>query len=300
MSVKQLVISAFNQAFKKYLYDELVIGKLAHTDFKDAIKKGDEVDVIMPGSVTMFDYDGGDLKTPELAVTSTTKVKINRGKAFHFELSAIEENQIKNAIDCDSQVNLAKDYTEDAIKQFAAGVDAAYANLYTRAAHYLDDNGKAIKLDADYAKEILAYMQALFKKGDGKGHTNWIDGNMVCVVPPEYQFYLGKLDDLKYVESGHEKMSKGYVGHLCGWEILVSNNIAQPEDGVFYPLFGIKNKTLAGGVSSDLNTQSYTPENNFNTRYKGYGLYGVGAPRADFLGTVKISAPLSLSSRAAS
>ena len=297
MSVKQLVVSTFNQAFKKYLYDELVIGKLAHTDFKDSIKKGDEVDVVMPGSVTMFDYDGGNLKSPELAIVSTTKVKINRGKAFHFELSAVEEKQIKDAKKDDDKMNLAKDYTEDAIKQFAAGIDTAYGNLYTRAAHYLDDNGKAITLDADYAKEILAYMQALFKKGDGKGHTNWIDGNMVCIVPPEYQFYLGKLEDLKYVESGHDKMSKGYVGHLCGWEILVSNNIAQPEDGVFYPLFGIKNKTLAGGVSADLNTQAYTPENSFNTRYKGYGLYGVGAPRADFLGTVKIKAPLSLSVR---
>lgn len=295
--IKQLVISGFNQSFKKYLYDELVIGKLAHTDFKDSVKKGDEVDIIMPGSVNVFDYDGGDLTSPELAVTSTTKVKIDRGKAFHFELTAMEEKQLEDAMTGDNQVDLAKDYAYDAIKQFAASVDAAYANLYTRAAHYLDDDGKAITLDADYAKEILAYMQALFKKGDGKGHTNWIDGSMVCIVPPEYQFYLGKLDDLKYVESGHDKMSKGYVGHLCGWEILVSNNIAQPETGVFYPLFGIKNKTLAGGISSDLNTMSYTPENSFNTRYKGFGLYGVGAPRADYLGTVKVSAPLSLSTR---
>ena len=45
--------------------------------------------------------------------------------------------------------------------------------------------------------------------------------------------------------------------------------------------------------------KNYMPEKNFNTRYKGYGLYGVGAPRADFLGTVKITAPLALSSRAA-
>ena len=71
--IKQLVISSFNQAFKKYLYDELVIGKLAHTDFKDSVNKGDEVDVVMPGSVTMFDYDGGELTSPELAVVSTTK-----------------------------------------------------------------------------------------------------------------------------------------------------------------------------------------------------------------------------------
>ena len=297
MSVKQMIIGSFSQSFKKHFYDELVIGKLAHTEFKDGIKKGDEVDVIMPGTVTMFDYDGGTLDDAELAAVSTTKVKINKGKAFHFELSAVEEKEILNAPDIQQQTGLAADYTNDAVKQFAAGVDASFANLYARAGHYLDDDGDAISLDADYAKEILAYMQAEFQRGDGKGHTNWIDGSMLCIVPPEYQFYLGKLDDLKYVESGHEKIVKGFIGKLCGWNILVSNNVAQPEDGVFYPLFGIAGKTLAGGISSDLNTQSYVPEKSFNTCYKGYGLYGVGAPRADFLGTVKVSAPLALSSR---
>ena len=63
---------------------------------------------------------------------------------------------------------------------------------------------------------------------------------------------------------------------------------------LFYQLFGVKGKTLAGGISSDLNTVLYTPEKNFNTCYKGYGLFGVGAPRADYLGTVKVSAALSL------
>ena len=182
-------------------------------------------------------------------------------------------------------------------RRFAAGVDTAYAGLFTRAGHYLDDNGSAITLDADYAKEILAYMKAKFQRGDGKGHTNWIDGSMVAIVPPEYQFYLGKLDDFKYVESGHKKMAKGYVGHLSGWDIVESNNIYQDSNGYFYPLFCIRGKTLAGGVSSNLNTKAYNPEKNFNTAYKGYGLFGVGSPRADFLGTVKINAPLQLSQR---
>ena len=297
MSVENMIIGTFSQAFKKNFYDELVVGKLAHAEFKDGVKKGDEVDVIMPGTVTMFDYNGSALSDAELATASTTKVKINKGKAFHFELADTEAKKIMNAPDFGQQTSLATDYTSDAIKQFAAAVDSAFAGLYTRAGHYLDDNGSAITLDADYAKEILAYMQAEFQRGDKKGHTNWIDGQMVAIVPPEYQFYLGKLDDLKYVESGHEKMAKGYIGRLCGWDILVSNNIAQPETGVFYPMFGIRGKTLAGGVSSDLNTQAYIPDKSFNTCYKGYGLYGVGAPRADFLGTVKISAPLTLSTR---
>ncbi len=296
--LENLIIDTFSQAFKKNFYNELVIGKLAHTEFKDGVKKGDEVNVVMPGTVTMFDFDGKELNDAEMATTSTTKVKLNKGKAFHFELAQVEAKRIDNAPDMDQQADIAQDYTNDAIKQFAAGVDASFGQLYTRAGHYLDDDGKAITLDANYAKEILAYMQAEFQRGDRKGHTDWIDGSMICIVPPEYQFYLGKLDDFKYVESGHEKMEKGYIGKLCGWDILVSNNIAQPEPGVFYPLFGIKGKTLAGGISSNLNTQSYVPDKSFNTCYKGYGLYGVGAPRADFLGTVKVSAPLELSSRA--
>lgn len=299
-STKQMIVSAFSTAFKKYFYNELVVGKLAHSELKDNINKGDEVDITMPGMVRLFDYDGGDLPTAETATISTCKVKIDRGKAFHFELSEVEEKMLeKSQGEPAKMVDLAKDYTEDAIKQFAAAVDASYANLYTRAGHYLDDAGKAITLTPDIAKEIFAYMQAKFQRGDGKRHTNWLDGNMICVIPPEYQFYLGKMDELKYTEKGKEEIAKGYIGSLCGWDILVSNNIAQPESGVFYPLFGVKDKTLAGGVSSNLNTVFYTPEKNFNTCYKGYGLFGVGAPRADMLGTVKISAPLSVSIPAA-
>ena len=295
-TTKQMIVDAFTKAFDKHFYNELVIGKLAHSEVKDNVKKGDEVNITMPGMVTLFDYDGGDLPTAETATISTCKVKLDRGKAFHFELSEMEEAMLQNSqVDGKSQVEIAKDYTGDAIKQFAAAVDAAYANLYTRAGHYLDNSGSAITLSAQNAKDIFAYMQAKFQRGDGKGHTNWIDGDMVAVIPPEYQFYLGKLDELKYTEKGAEETRKGYIGHLCGWEILVSNNIAQPENSVFYPLFGVKGKTLAGGVSSNMNTTFYTPEKNFNTCYKGYGLYGVGAPRADFLGTVKVSAALALS-----
>jgi len=297
MSIEQFIKVTFEQCFKKYFYNELVMGKLAHTEFKTGVNKGDEVDVIMPGTIDLFNYTGGDLPDAEEATTSTTKVRIDKGKGFHFEIDELKKKEIESAKEPDKQVNLVKDYSLDATKQFAAAVDAAYANLYTRAGHYLDNSGSAIQLDADYAKEILAYMQAKFQRGDRKGHTNWIDGQMIAILPPEYEFYLQKLKDFTYVESGHRKLEKGFIGHLSGWDIYISNNVASPETNVYYPLFGIKGKTLAGGVSSNLNMKSYMPEKNFNTRYKGYGLFGVGAPRVDWLGTVKISAPLALSTR---
>lgn len=300
MSTKQLIIGTFNQAFKKYMYDELVIGKLAHTEFKNGINKGDEVDVLMPASVTMFDYDGGDLPNAEIVTNSVAKVRIDKGRAFHFKTKEIEEKAIENAPSMKQKVDLAKEYSSDAIKQFAAGVDTAYGELYTRAGYVVDNSGSAITLDADYAREILALMRTKFQRGDGMGHNNWVDGKMVAIVPPEYEFYLGKLQMYEEVESGHRKIEKGFIGRLEGWDIMVSNNVASTTASgttTYYPLFGIRGKTLAGGVSSNLNTKAYEPEANFDTAYKGYGLFGVGAPRADYFGVSKIIAPATLSTR---
>ena len=111
-STKQMIVQAFSKAFNKYFYNELVVGKLAHSEMKQAINKGDEVDITMPGMVRLFDYDGGDLPTAEGATISTCKVKIDRGKAFHFELSEMEEKMMEAKKDTpNAVVDLARDYT---------------------------------------------------------------------------------------------------------------------------------------------------------------------------------------------
>ena len=293
MAIEMLIKSTFTKAFNKYIYDELVVGKLAHVEFKTGKNKGDEVEVAMPGMVNVFDYDGGELPDAEDVTTSVTKVKLDKGAAVHFGLKKIEEDMIENADSPEKQVDLVKNYTEDTIKQIAAKVDKAYAKLYTRAGHYVDCSSATFT--PKLAKELLAYMQAKFQKGDGKEHTNWIDGKMLCIVPPEYQYYLGQLDNFyQGVESGHKKIEKGYIGKLYGWDILVSNNLARGADDSAYPLFGINGKTLAGGITKDLHMLDYIPDKGFDKKYKGYTLYGVGAPRADFFGTAKIKAPLKL------
>ena len=99
-TTKQMIVTAFSKAFNKYFYNELVVGKLAHSEMKESISKGDEVDITMPGVVKLFDYDGGDLPTAEEATISTCKVKIDRGKAFHFELSEMEETPLGSGMEC--------------------------------------------------------------------------------------------------------------------------------------------------------------------------------------------------------
>ena len=69
MAVENLMIETFSQVFNKYFYDNLVIGQLAHTELKTGVNKGDEVDIIMPGVVTLNDYAGGNIGDAELAQT---------------------------------------------------------------------------------------------------------------------------------------------------------------------------------------------------------------------------------------
>ena len=111
-TTKQMIVNAFSKAFDKHFYNELVIGQLAHSEQKDNVQKGDEVNITMPGMVTLFDYDGGDLPTAETATISTCKVKMDRGKAFHFELSEMEEKMLEKAgADSKDQIEVAKEYT---------------------------------------------------------------------------------------------------------------------------------------------------------------------------------------------
>lgn len=294
MSVEQLMITTFSQTFKKYLYNEMVIGQLAHVDFKSAINKGEEVNIIMPGSVTMSDHDGGDLADAETAGSTIVKVKIDKAKSVHFKIEDAKKKQIENAPTLEQKVNLAKDYSMDAVKQFAASIDKAYGGLYARAG--ITTGSSAITVSATNVRDIFAYMKAKFERGDGKGHTAWVDGEMLAIIPPEMQFFLGKMEELKGIESGAKQIIKGYVGELSGWKILCSNNIASPSANQFMPLFGQKGKTLAGGVQDDFKLIDYIPDKSFDTYYKGKGVYGVGAPRADLFGTAIVQTTMSIGS----
>ena len=91
MAREQFIKNTIDTHFNKYFYDELVIGKLAHSNFKTGVKKGDEVDVVMPSLVTLSDFDGSELANPEMAETSIAKVKINKGKSFHFEIDEVKK-----------------------------------------------------------------------------------------------------------------------------------------------------------------------------------------------------------------
>lgn len=105
--------------------------------------------------------------------------------------------------------------------------------------HYLDDNGKAIKLTTSVARDIFAYMQAKFQRGDGKGHTDWVDNQMFAVFNKQYEYYLKSWQDWN---------------NICGWTNIVVENLPK-EDNDFFVIF-YKQITPLGAVKVNAPVES--------------------------------------------
>jgi hypothetical protein len=95
--------------------------------------------------------------------------------------------------------------------------------------HYLDDNGKAITLTSQIARDIFAYMQAKFQRGDGNGHSDWIENQMFAIINREYLFYMPDI---------HKQ--------VLGWEVLVAKGLPRENNNFFVVFY--KQNELMGAV----------------------------------------------------
>ena len=292
--LENLICTQYSRNFAKNLQDNLVIGKLAATKYEEGMSFGDEKDVIMPGRVTLSDWAGGDLNTAEKVKSSIVKVKVDQGKQVNFEIEYAKAVQMSKG-ESEGQTKLAEEYTQDAIYQFRDAVDSALGKLCPYAGYVIDDgSGGAVTITANNALSLLACMKTKFSRGHNG--SAWKNGKMIAILPPELIAIMLGMTMLQYTESQVKDVQKGVVLEKAGWKIYESNNIYSPSEGVFQPLFGVEGETLASVIQKDMTLIPYMREESINEAYKGAGMFGVSAPRADLLGTAKISLSVSLAS----
>lgn len=293
--LEHLICSQYKRDFEQNLQNSLIIGKLAAKSYEEGMSFGDEKDVIMPGRVTMSDWDGGDLNAAEKVKSSIVKVKVDKGKQVNFEIEYAKAVQIVALGEGENQVKLIDEYTKDALYQFRDAVDSALGKLYPYAGYVIDDgNGGAVTITENNALSLLAYMKTKFSRGHNG--SAWKNGKMIAILPPELIAIMLGMSMLQYTESQVKDVQTGMVLEKAGWKIYESNNIYSPSAGVFQPLFGVEGETLASVIQKDMTLIPYMREESINEAYKGAGMFGVSAPRADLLGTAKISLSVSLAS----
>ncbi|DAB04748.1 TPA: hypothetical protein CPT89_01065 [Candidatus Gastranaerophilales bacterium HUM_11] len=298
MSIDTLIKTTFSDTFRKEIWQELSAGKLMSPDFKKNVKIGDEVNVQFHDLITLLDYTGEDLdiKDVQTADTTTVKVKINHGKAVFFKLPEQKIRMIENAKTNEEKIKLVREYTEDAREQFNREINKACCEEYVRAGHVIDNNGAAITVTKDNILDIFAKAKIELKKGDGKGHTAWSEGNMLAIVDTNIEAFLSTQKLLQYSDVMAKNYKKGYKGELLGFHIIVDDEICKDASGNVYPLFGRSGRTLAGGIQDDFKLESGKPVGGFNTHYWGKGVFGVKAPLAYLLCTAKLKADFTIGS----
>lgn len=292
MSIETLIKTSFSDAFRDELWLDLSAGKLMTPDFKKNVMFGDEVNVQFHGLVTLLDYTGGDLDlgNVETVDTTTVKVKINNGKAVFFKIDEQKVRQIESAETNAEKIKLVKEYSADAREQFARAINEACCKEYVRAGHMVDNSGSAITLTSDNVHRVFAKAKSLLKKGDGKGHTAWSDGNMLAIISSDMEAFMSTQSLLQYSDEMAKHYKKGFAGTFLGFSVIVDDSICKDESGAEYPLFGRSGKTLAGGIQDDFKLKSGENIGGFDTHYWGKGVFGVKCPLSYLLCTAKLKA----------
>lgn len=221
MAIETLVKTTFSDAFRDEIWQDLSAGKLMTPDFKKNVKIGDEVDVQFHDVVTLLDYTGGDLdiESVETASTTTVKVKINKGKAVFFKIDEQKVRQIEAAKTNEEKIKLVKEYSSDAREQFARAINEACCKEYVRAGHIIDNAGAAITVTSGNVHKIFAKAKVELKKGDGKGHTAWSDGNMLAIISTDMEAFLSTQNLLQYSDVMAKHYKKVLRAHL--WDLML-------------------------------------------------------------------------------
>ena len=293
MSVDTLVKTSFSDSFRNEIWEDLKAGKLMTPDFKKNVKYGDEVNVQFHDLITLLDYTGGDLDIDSVktANTTTVKVKINHGKAVFFKLDEQKIRMIETAKTNEEKVKLVREYSADAREQFLRAINEACCKEYVRAGHVITGSANAaITVTTDNIQKIFAKAKINLKKGDGKGHTAWQDGQMIAVIDTNMEAFMSTQSLLQYSDTMAKHYKQGFAGRFLGFDVIVDDNVCKDSSGNVYPLFGRSGKTLAGGIQDDMALESGKKVGGFDTHYWGKGVFGVKAPLSYLLCTAKLSA----------
>lgn len=297
MAIDTLIKTTYSDTFRKELWSDLKAGKLMDPDFKRNVQIGDEVNVQFHDLITLLNYTGGDLDISNVttAGTSTVKVKINHGKAVFFKIDEQKVRQIENAKNNEEKIKLVREYSEDSREQFARAINEAVCKEYVRAGNMITGaSNAAITVSKTNAIDIFAKAKILLKKGDGKGHTAWKDGEMLAIVSSDFEAFLSTQNLLQYSDAMAKMYKKGFAGTFLGFNVIVDDDIQKDSSGYEYPLFGRQKHTVAGGIQDDFKLESGKQVGGFNTHYWGKGVFGVKAPLSYLLCTAKLSSSFSV------
>ena len=248
------------------LRKELVYGSICNRDYEGEIRNaGDTVRINQIGPISVVDYTRNSTTiVPQELTDFQTQLKIDQAKAFAFKVDDLDRAQSNVAL-LDEAITEAAYRLRDAADQYVAG-------LYTDAGHITAST--AVKSN-NVMQSLLTLSQKLTEKNVP------LDGRWV-VLPP---WMLTKLALAKILvpDAGgaREAFENGFQGRVAGFDVYVSNNVAQQPANTYRIMAGHRQAIAFVGQLNKI--EQYRPENSFADAVKGLYLFGAKVIQPDAL-----------------
>ena len=215
------------------------------------------------GAITISDYTGADLSTPEALDSTMQDLAIDKAKYFNFQIKDVDNAQSNPKL-VDAAMQRASYGMNDVIDQYLAsllvsGVDAG---------NILADDSKAVTPTSATAYDYLVDLSVKLDEANVPMPGRWV------VVPPWYHGLL--LKDPRFVGNGtgynQAILQGGLVGEAAGFQIHLSNNVPNTSGSKYKVLAGTN---AAGAFAEQLvELEAYRLEKNFSDAVKGLHVYG--------------------------
>ena len=260
MSVANFIPKLWSARLLANLDKKLVFGSVVNRDYEGEIQRfGDSVVINQMGNVTIKDYTGADIDTPEDVTSATQTLLIDQAKYFNFKVKDIDQAQANVAL-VDKAMARAAYAIADEIDQAIAGlVDGAGKTIGTLLA--------PISITKDNAYDKLVDL------GVELDNVNIDRVGRKVVLPP---WYIGLLSKDPRFTTNFKVLENGVVdgASVAGFTIHMSNNILKDTtDPTIFRVPAMTSQAIsyAGQVAE---TEPYRPESNFSDAVKGLYVYG--------------------------
>ncbi len=256
MAISNFIPTLWSETLYSELKNNYVAVKLCNRDFEGEIRgEGDRVKIVGVGPVSVFDYQkNSDMPAPEVLTDSERTLIIDQAKGFNFCIDSIDLAQSKKTL-----MTAAMKEASDAL------ADVADRYIYS----LKDDAVRVVENTACTAESILSTISDARRMLMEAGVPNSAKISLEVSPAIEQKLVLAKV--LRSTDNVQD-LSRGYIGSLMGFDIYVTNNIPQNEDGSWRCLARTcRAISFAEQVSA---VKAYEPELRHGDAVKGLHLYG--------------------------
>jgi hypothetical protein len=260
MSVRNFVPKLWSARLLANLDKKLVFRGLVNTDYEGEIAQfGDSVVINQMGNITIKDYDGSDIDTPDDVTSVTQTLLIDQAKYFNFKVKDIDAAQ--------ANVELVDRAMDRAAYAIGDEIDRAIAGLVVGAGIHVGTVASPIEITVSNAYDKLVDLGVKLDEEN----VSRVGRNVVLPA-----WYLGLLSKDPRFTANFTILENGVVegASVGGFGISMSNNIKRDAtDTSIYHIPAMTDAAISFAAQVT-ETEAYRPESNFADAVKGLYVYG--------------------------